>query len=502
MLAARLILAGVFLLAGAGKLADRPGSRQALVGFGVSAAVAAPLAVVLPVAELAVAVMLVPTASARVAAGAALALLSAFVVGITANLAAGRRPDCHCFGQLHSTPIGASTLGRNTALAALAAGVVGWGPGTGIADTLRWVGDLSGAGVAALVAIVLLCLAVTVEGWLIVNMLRQNGRLLLRVDALEGKRRSRPAADGLPVGVAAPSFTLTDLHGAEVGLAELWGDGRPAMLVFVDPRCTSCKTLYPEIGRWRQQHGERLAIGVISAGNAQANQSEAGPVLLQRDAEVAKAYRIPATPSALLVRPDGRVASRVVSGADAIRGLLAQALHGGDPPPPTDPLPDPPKLGEAAHDFTLPGLYGHPADLVRYRGKELVVVFWSPSCGFCQKMLPDLKAWEANPPQDAPQILLVSSGTADANRQMGLRSPIVLQDDFRVGRRYGADGTPSAILLDADGNVDSELVVGATDVLGLLRFDPRMSRSRERSASTTGAGAVRAQKPQPTRRPR
>jgi uncharacterized membrane protein YphA (DoxX/SURF4 family) len=210
VLAARLILAAVFLLAGAAKLANRPGSRQALVDFGVPAPLVGALATLLPVAELSVATMLVPTATARVGAAGALGILSGFVVAIGANLAAGRRPDCHCFGQLHSTPIGASTLGRNAALGASAGMVVAWGPGEAVSDAFRRMGDLSGVGIAALVMIVVLCLSVSVEGWVVINLLRQNGRLLLRVDALEGKGRVGPPAEGLPVGMVAPTFTLAD----------------------------------------------------------------------------------------------------------------------------------------------------------------------------------------------------------------------------------------------------------------------------------------------------
>ncbi|MGH9285870.1 MAG: MauE/DoxX family redox-associated membrane protein [Acidimicrobiales bacterium] len=32
----------------------------------------------------------------------------------------GRRPDCHCFGQLRPTPAGAATLARNGVLLAAA----------------------------------------------------------------------------------------------------------------------------------------------------------------------------------------------------------------------------------------------------------------------------------------------------------------------------------------------------------------------------------------------
>jgi hypothetical protein len=55
LLIARLLLALVFMLAGVAKLADRKGSKQAVIDFGVPIALAAPLGVLLPLAELAVA---------------------------------------------------------------------------------------------------------------------------------------------------------------------------------------------------------------------------------------------------------------------------------------------------------------------------------------------------------------------------------------------------------------------------------------------------------------
>src|ERR687893_1203985 len=104
VLLARLLLAAVFVVAGIAKLADREGSRQAVADFCVPAVLASPLGILLPLAELAVAIALIPTATALWGAIGALALLLLFVVGIGANLARGHRPDCRCFGQLHSAP--------------------------------------------------------------------------------------------------------------------------------------------------------------------------------------------------------------------------------------------------------------------------------------------------------------------------------------------------------------------------------------------------------------
>src|SRR3954451_22329050 len=110
LLAARLVLAAAFVVAGLAKLLDAKGSGQALVGFGVPERLAQPLGTVLPLAELAIAIALIPLATAWWGALGALVLLGLFVAGIGFNLARGRRPDCHCFGQLYSKPVGAETL--------------------------------------------------------------------------------------------------------------------------------------------------------------------------------------------------------------------------------------------------------------------------------------------------------------------------------------------------------------------------------------------------------
>lgn len=116
---ARLLLAAVFAVAGVAKLADREGSRAALSEFGVPTRLARPLVYLLSTVELAIAAALVPAASARPAAVAAAALLGAFAAAIA--LVRGRKPDCHCFGRLHSAPAGAGTPARYLALGGVGA---------------------------------------------------------------------------------------------------------------------------------------------------------------------------------------------------------------------------------------------------------------------------------------------------------------------------------------------------------------------------------------------
>src|SRR5690606_32905612 len=123
-LVARLLLAAVFAVAGAAKLADLPGSRAAVTGFGVPERAARVLGTLLPFAELVVAGLLLFSATAAAGALGALCLLILFAIGIAVAMARGSAPDCHCFGQLHSEPAGPATLARNLGLALIAGSVV------------------------------------------------------------------------------------------------------------------------------------------------------------------------------------------------------------------------------------------------------------------------------------------------------------------------------------------------------------------------------------------
>src|SRR5215210_6945451 len=179
ILFARLLLAAVFVVAGVAKLADREGSRRAVADFGVPPPLAAPLGILLPLAELAVAAALIPTSTAFWGAVGALVLLLLFVAGIGANLARGRRPDCHCFGQLHSSPAGWSTLARNGVLAAIAALLVWRGlEGEVGQSVIGWVGTLSTAQLLILAGGTVLLALLAVQWFFLFGLLRQNGRLL------------------------------------------------------------------------------------------------------------------------------------------------------------------------------------------------------------------------------------------------------------------------------------------------------------------------------------
>src|SRR5213078_2242028 len=177
-----------------------------------------PLGLLLPLAELAVAIALLLPATAWWGALGALALLLLFVGGIGYNLARGRHPECHCFGQLHSAPAGWPTLIRNLVLTAVAGFLVVFGWSSSELGVFDWLAPFS------LSQRTLVLAGLLVLGLLLMHVLRQQGRWLLRIEALEALLAASGMAPqsaasgqavvpvvGLPVGSPAPGFTLPTL---------------------------------------------------------------------------------------------------------------------------------------------------------------------------------------------------------------------------------------------------------------------------------------------------
>ena len=479
---ARMLLTTLFGFAGIAKLLDLKGSRKAMTDFGVPEWLAAPLGYCLPVIEIAVACLLALARATVWGAWGALVLLVAFIVGIAINMARGNRPDCHCFGQLHSEPIGLSTLLRNGFLAVVAAAVLWLVPHQPALSLSAAVSMILAGHPLMSVLVGGFVLALAAQAYLTFHLFRQNGRLLLRVEALEsapgGVAQSAAAPySGLAKGSPAPKFELPLARGGTGSLDRLLEMGTPVLLVFSDAACGPCKALMPELVRWESRHSEKLTFAVVTRGVSKdkpASQPDLKYVFMQNDREVAEQYKALGTPSAVLVGKDGLVGSSLASGAQAIGDLVLAAATGNLPAAP-QPTSQPTSqqtrrglaVGAPAPQLTLPDLSGKPVGIADFQGHETMLMFWNPGCGYCARMLPGLKELEKSRPRTAP-IVLISTGTPEQNRAMGLRSPVLLDQGQGAMGLFGASGTPSALLVDRAGKIGSSLAIGADAIFALV----------------------------------
>lgn len=484
---ARLLLAAVFVVAGISKLLSGvSNSRKALADFGVPRFFVVPLSFILPVVELVIACLLLPSASAWFGALAGMALLLIFDAAIAANLAIGNHPKCNCFGQLHSKPIGWETFSRNLAIAGVACLLVWQGRVQPSLSLWQFYHRVTPQEAGIIAVAIFACAGFAVGGFLALHLFRQNGRLLLRVEALEANRAlapSRPVPQGLPIGTKAIPFDLPKVNGGRGTLEGFLRDGKPLLLISTDPKCGPCDALMPDIAAWQKTLAAELNVVLLSHGRYRDNRDKAAEhglvnVLLEKDHKIAEKYHALGTPTAVLVRSDGTIGSPAMGGADGIRRLVTNKVwtDGGlaalmktfaQPPqvaPPKVALP----VGSPAPAFALLDLSGKTVDSAHFNGNGTLLVFWNPACGFCQRMLPQLKDWEKAKSEKAPRLVLISSGSPEANLSMALSSTILMDDKFAVGQRYGASGTPSGLLIDADGKVATGLAVGEPAIMGVL----------------------------------
>jgi peroxiredoxin len=321
-LGARVALAVVFTTAAAAKLADQRGTRRTLADFRVPGPGVAPLALLLPLAELATAVALVAQPTARWGGLAALVLLGVFSAGVGGAMARGEAPDCHCFGQISSAPAGRDTLIRNAVLAIPGAFVLARGPGESIGS---WVDGRSPAVLAA----VGLGLAAAVAG----GAWARQWRALrsLRGELADARDELTLFPPGLPRGTPAPAFELTSATGETTSLESLLRRQRPAALVFMSPSCGGCVFMLPQLRRWQKTLSGRLSIAVVVAGTMEESQQLVDghalvDVLADERGDVFKRYRVTTTPSAMLLTRDGQVGSRIHSTEPVVEELIRHWL--------------------------------------------------------------------------------------------------------------------------------------------------------------------------------
>lgn len=474
-LVAGLALAALFTVSGLAKIADQPGTRTAVRDFGSPEGIVGAIALALPVVELTVVALLVASPTRVVGGAGAIALLGIFSAAIGLSLARGRTPDCHCFGQLHSAPTSWKTLVRNAVLAGFAVVVLAGGKnGT---SAFGWLGNLSAAEVVAVSACLLTAVVAVGSSLAFVTLMRSHGRVLLRLDKVESalSEAGIEVAEeallpelGLDPGTPAPAFAAESTTGSSVSLDDLLAPGLPVLLAFASPNCGPCKALMPKLAQWQVEHAESLTLAVAISGErdsvrAEAEENEFQWALLDADLALYDAYQATGTPSAVLISADGTIASYVASGANEIEQLVERALAGDEHYEQIEGLP----IGAASPELDLRDLDGEPVSFADPDGRQTLVLFWNPDCGFCRSMLDDLLAWERNTPVGAPRLVVVSSGDGASSRADGFGSTVALDADFSAGTTFDAGGTPMAVLLDAEGRIASPLVAGAEAVLSL-----------------------------------
>ena len=351
--------------------------------------------------------------------------------------------------------------------------------------------------------------------WLGYQLVRQNGRILLRLEAIEktltpraGAKPRQPA--GLPLGALAPEFELADLSGARRKLSDF--RKKDLLLIFFNPQCGYCTAMAPDLAGLPTQEGDGRAVPVlITTGDADENRKLIESygircvVLLQEQMEVASTYGAQGTPMGYRVDATGRIASELTVGAEPLLRLaggteinqpkLHQSAAGStgraaknDPSLARSRLNRKGlKAGTPAPDFRLPRIDDGDLSLADFQGSRVLLVFSDPDCGPCDELAPRLQEIHLQRPD--LQVLMVSRRDAEANRakaaRLGLTFSIVLQRQWEVSLKYAMFATPIGYLIDERGVLASDVAVGVEPILALADQPIHESGSQYEQSSMT-----------------
>ncbi|MCC6329689.1 MAG: redoxin domain-containing protein [Acidobacteria bacterium] len=483
LLIIRLILFGVFAVAGISKILDPDGAKKAMRDFGMPDEFTGFFAVGLPFAEIVFAVCFLFVSMSWVGAAGALLLLTTFIGGMIWQMAQGNAPDCHCFGQIHSEPVGRKSLIRNIVFALLAVILLFSGrenQGLDLATT--------SAGMLQMVLILfLVILGLLLLGFL-VKVAAQQNEIMRRLGVLEvasaepgavERNEAGDPSDGLPIGAPLPDFAIPDLNGREVRFEHLLTENKPFLFLFVGSQCAPCEALLPEITEWEAELAGKVRFVFISHGDVGATRDKFGAttrVVLLEKATRAFANQVGAkwTPTALFVDANGHIASHLAAGDTAIRRLAEQiksrdlseefvyflGLNGNRRP----------NIGEKIPEFTAQDIQGRGLSRKDFIGRETLVAFSSPTCGHCVKLMEEVREWEKGKRPASPALVIFSDGDHE-EMTAGLKSPVIVDKDSRLAARFGMRGVPSAVLVDETGTIVTEAAIGSKNIWSLIGGD-------------------------------
>jgi peroxiredoxin len=325
------------------------------------------------------------------------------------------------------------------------------------------------------------------------QLLRQQGRILLRLDTLEHPSRAQDnhsnGASGpqeLSIGTPIADFELPDLTGQRISLSHF--RGRRVLLIYWSAECGFCDITAAELsGMQGALHENHIQLLLISYGDAEANRRLASeqrltcPILLLNGSHTqssiaTSAFEYCGTPSAYLLDEDGKVSRALAAGMDAVLNLAREVtakMHTIRMLPLTKSRIERNglKKGAVAPTFSLPDLRGQIVTLDQFREQIVLLVFTDPQCGPCDQLAPQLARLHRKQGNKGLAIVMVGRGQAAQNTgkvmQHGIEFPVLLQERWKLSREYGIFDTPVAFLIDPNGIILRDVAKGPDEIMTL-----------------------------------
>ena len=326
---------------------------------------------------------------------------------------------------------------------------------------------------------------------------KQQGRMLLRLDALDHRLTeaglgagpgTSTGQGGLEVGTPVTSPSLPDPDGRLISLDDF--RGKRVLLVRWNPDCAFCELLAPDLAQFQADlRTSKVQLVLASPEGAESNRElalEHGltcPILLMPDDGplARETFKDQGTPVAYLLDEQGKVAQPVAVGGDEILAL-ARGVVGNRAKrirlPGERPLSQSRIERNGLRWVASPRRSACPtfaAGRLPLRITEAGVYSWSSrtrTAGPARNSRPTSSGSTGSTATGAWSCSMVTRGDVAENRRKadryGFEFPVVLQDRWRLSKEYGIFAMPVAFLIDEEGIIMRDVAQGLAEILALV----------------------------------
>ncbi len=126
------------------------------------------------------------------------------------------------------------------------------------------------------------------------------------------------------------------------------------------------------------------------------------------------------------------------------------------------------QLGQAAPSFTLKDLNNTPFSLSNFKGKVVLLRFWSTRCESCKVEMPKLETSYRTLLPSGLMVIAVNvedprERAVEFVKELGLTYPILMDDKKEVTKLYQVYGVPTSFIIDREGIVRERIFGDLTE---------------------------------------
>ena len=127
--------------------------------------------------------------------------------------------------------------------------------------------------------------------------------------------------------------------------------------------------------------------------------------------------------------------------------------------------PQPPKVGKPAPEFQLPNLEGQSISLGDFRGKSVLINFWTTWCPPCRSEMPYIQEVYEEWSDKGLVVLAIDIGESSSKvenfmQNYNLSFPVLLDSNQNVALKYRIRAIPTTFFIDKDGIIQ-DISIGA-----------------------------------------